>query len=69
MLTPLPPNRHRPVRPLTALHRVLLMDGLHPPRQFPRFQLEHVHPFTHDEVIVRIDRAVRLVLYKCHEGG
>lgn len=69
MLAPLPPNWHRPVRPLTALHRMLLMDGLHTTRQFSRFQLEHVHPFTHDEIIMRIHRAIRLVLYERHEGG
>ena len=45
------------------------MDGLHAPRQFSGFQLEHVHPFAHDEVIVRIDRAVGLVFNECHEGG
>ena len=45
------------------------MDRLHAPRQFSRLQLEHVHPFAHDEVIVRIDCAVRLVLYERHEGG
>lgn len=69
MLTPLPPNRDRSVRSLTALHRVLLMDRLHAPWQFSSLQLEHVHPFAHDEVVVRIDRAVRLVLDERHEGG
>ena len=69
MLTPFPANRHRSIRPLTALHRMLLMDRLHTARQFSRFQLEHLHPFAHDEIIVRIDRAVRLVLDECHEGG
>lgn len=69
MLAPLPPDRHGPIRPLTALHRMLLMDRLHASRQFSRFQLEHVHPLAHDEIIVRIDRAVRLVFDKRHEGG
>lgn len=69
MFTPLPANRHCPIRPLAALHRMLLMDRLHTAWQFSRFQLEHLHPFAHDEIIVRIDRAVWLVLYECHEGG
>ena len=69
MLAPLPPNWHRPIRPLTALHRMLLMDRLHAPRQFSRFQLEHVHPFAHDEVIMRIDSSVGLVFDKRHERG
>ena len=45
------------------------MDCLHAPWQFSRLQLEHMHPFAHDEVIVRIDCAVRLVFYERHEGG
>lgn len=44
-------------------------DCLHPTRQLSRLEFEHVHPFTHDEVIVRIDSAVGLVLDECHEGG
>ena len=45
-----------------------MMDRLHPPRQFSGFQFEHLHPFAHDEIIVRVNRAIRLVLDECHEG-
>ena len=56
MLAPLPPHRHRPVRPL---HHG---DRMHAPRQRAPIQLPHLHPLPHDEKIVRDDRAVGLVL-------
>ncbi len=60
MLTPLPPNQQRPLSAFR--HR----DRLHAARQFVRLKLEHMHPFTNDEIVVRVYSAVRLVLDECH---
>ncbi len=60
MLTPLPPNRQRPISAFR--HR----DRLHAARQFARLKLEHMHPFAHDEIVVPVYSAVRLVLDECH---
>lgn len=60
MLAPLPPNRERSIGAFR--HR----DRLHAARQFARLELQHVHPFAHDEVIVRVDGTVRLVLDERH---
>lgn len=60
MLAPLPPNRQRPIGAFGHRNR------LHAARQFASLELEHMHPFAHDEVIVRVHGAVGLVLDERH---
>ena len=60
MLAPLSPNRQRSIRAFG--HR----DRLHAARQFAGLEFKHMHPFAHDEVIVRVYRAIRLMLDECH---
>ena len=38
------------------------MVHIHPPRQDPALELQHLHPLAHDEVVVRVHRPVGLVL-------
>lgn len=60
MLAPLPANRQRPVSAFR--HR----DRLHAAGQLARLELEHMHPFAHDEIVVRVYSTVRLVLDESH---
>lgn len=60
VFTPLSTDRQRPVRAFGHRNR------LHATRQLARLELEDLHPFAHDNVVVWIDGAVGLVLDECH---
>lgn len=61
MLAPLPANGQRPICSLGH------GNGVHTARQLASLEFEHVHPFSHDEIIMRIHGAVGLVFDECHQ--
>ena len=59
MDTPLPPNRQRPITSLQSMHAS---------RQAP-LQLQFLHQFPHQDILLRIDLAAALrMLEVSHEG-
>ena len=61
MFTPLPPDRNSTVSAFRHGYR------LHTARQLAGLELEHVHPFAHDEIVVWIHGSIGLVFDERHE--
>ena len=60
MYTALPPDRQGPITPLETVHAA---------RQLRVLQLQLLHQFPHEDVLLRIDLVARLVVFeKGHDG-